>query len=153
MGLGGSKMRKTGLIITLCLTMLSCGTTRIIYDNSVHIEDTASVTPYVGIKIVSCDSAVVNWAPGVWKATEAHIPSGNHELSVTLQGVQQGSKRYNGGLFFFNFNFEKGHKYKIQFLQVHNMSEITVIVRDSTSSKKNEVKAHSNILKEMMLNL
>ncbi|WP_461256599.1 hypothetical protein [Treponema sp. R80B11-R83G3] len=89
----------------------SCATTKIFFDDTIPLEETAIIQPTVSIKIIEFNGKKVNWSSGDW-GTEITIPSGEANLTVSV-AVERGNYFYTGGKLKFTYDFKKGQKYYI----------------------------------------
>jgi hypothetical protein len=120
---------------------ISCGTTHVVYDNSIPAERTAIIQPSADLYFNSFDSNDVLWAPGFWKGTAITIPSGEHSLTVGLNNAQSGRYTYLGGKYGLTYNFEPGHFYRFTFQNVMGEDEIAINIMDKTTGNKVEMRA------------
>ena len=145
--------QKTVPFFIISVLFLSCGTMRVMYNDSIPFEESAIVQLTPDVEIVSFDNDVVKWKAGLTRGIESQIPYGRHYMSMSLRGVQRGGTVYSGGLFFFSYYFEKGHTYTVYCHKIINSFEIGIGVYDKTTRKKDVVSGNIDIVQAMILNL
>ena len=93
------------------ILLFSCATTKIVFDDTIPLEETAIIQPTVSIIIIEFNGKSVNWRAGTW-GTEITIPSGEADLIVSIV-FEKGNYLYTGGRLKFTYDFKKGQKYMI----------------------------------------
>jgi hypothetical protein len=137
--------RLTYLCLISIIFFISCGTaTKIVFDNAIPAEETATISPSAYFCIISFNNVNVSWGMGT-HGTEITIPSGENQLIVTLAGASHGNYTYTGGRFGFSFDFKPGHFYVIGIGAISN-DEVTILINDRTSRSRERVIARTVII-------
>jgi hypothetical protein len=124
--------------------LVSCGTTKIVYDDSVSMEETTIIRPTVSVTVISFNGNRVNWAAGTWRGNDFIIPSGEAELIVNIS-TQIGNTLYTGGRLKFSYNFISGNKYLLVCNSIYVVDvEADIEIRNLTTKTKETVRARSN---------
>jgi len=140
-------MRKYCLFVFIALlTIVSCGSNQIIYDDTVPEKETAIIQPSASIVINTFDGNYVFWKAGFSKGTKITIPAGEHKLTVGLiSALDAGGVTHHGGNFLFSYNFEPGHLYFLRFEHYNQVSkELQLRLDDKTTGSKNDIKAYQH---------
>ena len=138
------KYKYIPFLLVFIIVMVSCQSTKYIYDESVPIEETSTVTPSVEITVISFNGNRVNWKAGDWSASDYIIPSGEAELIVNI-ATQIANTLYTGGRLKFSYNFLPGNKYFLVLKKIYvNEVEADIQIRNLTTKTKEVVRAKSS---------
>jgi hypothetical protein len=101
------------LYILVFGVLLSCGTTRIVFDENVPRGNTATLQIQRGFIIKSCNGVNIEEKTGN-RETELNIPAGKTELIMEMV-CQIGANFYTAKNVTLDYFFEAGRKYRIGF--------------------------------------
>ena len=138
------KYKHFAFFFVLIAILVSCQSTKIIYDDSIPPEETATVTPSMSTTVISFNGKKVNWTTGTWTNNDFIIPSGEAELIIDI-AYHIGNTIYTGGKLKVNYNFLKGNKYLLVCVRVYpNDVEADIEIRNLTTNTKEVIRAKSN---------
>jgi len=135
-------MKYKSIPFFILLTLfVSCGTTKIIYDDSIPMEETAIIQPTVSVRVIAFNGNNVNWVAGIWRGNDYFIPAGKAELIVSIS-KQIGNTQYTGGRLKFTYNFISNNKYMITCGNIYVKEvEADIEIRNLTTNTKVTVRA------------
>ncbi|MCL2444286.1 MAG: hypothetical protein FWD13_12595, partial [Treponema sp.] len=127
-------------LISLIL-LVSCGTTKIVFDDSIPIDETAIIQPTASVTVVSFNGNRVNWSIGTWRGNDYIIPSGEAELTVSI-AIKMANTLYTGGKLNFTYDFISGNKYMLVCRGI-NVKEVEadIEIRNLTTNQRETIKA------------
>jgi hypothetical protein len=135
------------LILPIILFM-SCGTLHTVYDDSVHIKNSAIIRMHDTLNYIGFDGNTVDWSNGFWGGKSVQIPHGEHELVVAVNNVHYGNFIYHGGQFYFTYKFKRGHRYNI-YVDRFELASLYVMVHDLTTNRKTSVRAVNGVIRHL----
>ncbi|MDR1839769.1 MAG: hypothetical protein LBQ93_09350 [Treponema sp.] len=140
------KCKNISFFIFLLILLVSCGTTKIVFDDSISIEETAIIQPSVSVTVISFNGNRVNWSAGTWRGNDFIIPSGEADLIVNIT-TEIGNTLYTGGRLNFTYNFYNGNKYLLICRRIYvDEVEADIEIRNLTTNTREIVRARGNNL-------
>jgi len=130
------------LFMVVFILFSSCATTKIVFDDTIPLEETAIIQPTLSITIIEFNGKRVNWNAGDW-GTEITIPSGEANLIVNI-AFETSNYLYTGGKLKFTYDFKKGQKYIITCKNIYiEEVEADIGIKNKATEKTDIIRAKS----------